>query len=81
VYLGVIKIIVALTMGSAAEHLLIAFPNSVLGVLLIFSGIELASAGRKIQVKDDANLAFLTAGTVCSRMCLILVCLSDISDA
>lgn len=65
IFLGFFKIFFALLFGSTCVTLLQTgiFPQSVLGVMLIFSGMSLAAVGLKIDVNDsqDALLLLLTA--------------------
>ncbi|KAL1528867.1 hypothetical protein AB1Y20_010190 [Prymnesium parvum] len=63
VFLGVAKMTLALALGGALLNLLQAFPKAILGVLLIFSGLELAKAGaRPLALEQDLTVAYLTAG-------------------
>ncbi len=52
VFLGIIKVILALIGGTVFNTLLMNFPNSILGILLIICGAELTKYGMK-YVKDD----------------------------
>lgn len=65
VFLGCFKFCFALLFGSSCVVLLQkgVFPQSVLGVMLIFSGINLAGVGLKIDVhkREDVLLVLLTA--------------------
>ena len=64
VLLGSAKACLALIIGGALMGLLRAFPAAILGVLLTFSGLELASAGgRPLASQSEVGLtvAFLTA--------------------
>lgn len=71
VFLGVFKLFFALLFGSTCVTLLQTgiFPQSVLGVMLIFSGISLAAVGLQIDTSDrDATLLLLiTAGGCLGR--------------
>ena len=60
--LGVVKVAVALLLGSSAAVLLAAYPLSILGILLCFSGAELALPARHCAERDDFFLALATAG-------------------
>ncbi|DAZ93892.1 TPA: hypothetical protein N0F65_004739 [Lagenidium giganteum] len=65
VFLGAFKLFFALLFGSSCVVLLQKgiFPQSVLGVMLVFSGINLAGVGLKIDTsnRDDVLLLLLTA--------------------
>jgi len=50
IFLGVLKILSACLMGSQSQVLLAYFPRSILGPLVIFSGVSPAMAGRKCPV-------------------------------
>jgi hypothetical protein len=71
VFLGCFKLFFALLFGSTCVTLLQTgiFPQSVLGVMLIFSGISLAAVGLQIDTSDrDATLLLLiTAGGCLGR--------------
>jgi hypothetical protein len=41
--IGVAKLVLGLVLGTSLEHILKMFPVEILGVLLLFAGIELAS--------------------------------------
>lgn len=66
VFLGGFKVFFALLFGSSCVTLLQlgVFPQSVLGVLLVFSGMTLAAVGLKIDTSNarDTLLLLLTAG-------------------
>jgi len=64
VMLGAAKIVLGLTLGGAAAVLLAAYPQSILGVLLAFAGIELALPARDCTTRRDFFLAAATAGGV-----------------
>lgn len=60
--LGAAKIVLGLLFGGSLLLWLQAFPGSVLGVLLLFSGLELAIVCRDQTRKVDFFLMILTAG-------------------
>jgi MFS superfamily sulfate permease-like transporter len=60
--LGAAKLVLALLAGSSLMALCRAFPGSVLGVMLAFSGIELALVTRDQTERDAAFTMLLTAG-------------------
>jgi MFS superfamily sulfate permease-like transporter len=61
-FLGGVKMAVALLLGTTLMALMVAFPVSILGVMLAFSGIELALVTRDQHRKTDAFVMLLTAG-------------------
>jgi hypothetical protein len=63
VLLGIAKIVLALLFGTSLLMWLQAYPQSVLGVLLIFSGMELALVCRDQTTRQDYFVLLLTAGT------------------
>ncbi|CAI0414833.1 unnamed protein product [Linum tenue] len=66
VILGVVKLGLGLALGSTLVVVLREFPVGVLGVLLLFAGIELAMASRDVNSKEDAF-----AMLVCSAVSLV----------
>jgi len=65
--LGTGKVLLALVLGETLNSIIAAFPRTVLGVMLLFAGVELASVGaRSLRLSDDydADLlpCFVTAG-------------------
>lgn len=63
VLLGIAKICIGLLFGIASLRIFSAYPQSVLGVLLLFSGFELAQVSRDITRKTDFFVMFLTASS------------------
>ena len=61
VLLGLGKIVLAVVFGSYLEKLIAVFPASLLGVILFFSGVELAVVGAKRKV-DYPCLVTAAAG-------------------
>ncbi len=61
-FLGAAKIIVAVLFGASIMTLCRAFPASVLGVMLAFSGLELALVARDQTSRTDAFAMLVTAG-------------------
>ena len=61
-FLGVVKMAVALLFGASLVALCRAFPASVLGVMLGIAGLELAVVVRDQRERSDAFVALLTAG-------------------
>ncbi|KAF0720318.1 Aste57867_407 [Aphanomyces stellatus] len=65
-FLGLIKVVVALALGSTLVHLLQdgIFPSSVLGVLVIFAGVNLSVVGLDLDtqmLKGDVVVLLVTA--------------------
>jgi len=60
--IGVIFIAVALLLGKTGISIFSAIPNAILGVLLMFAGLELALIVRDLDSKKDFFTAFLIAG-------------------
>ncbi|KAK7384790.1 hypothetical protein VNO78_30493 [Psophocarpus tetragonolobus] len=52
--LGAAKLVLGLVFGSSLAHILRQFPQGILGVLLLFAGIELATCCRDINSKEDS---------------------------
>jgi len=61
-FLGVVKMAVAVALGSSLVALCQAFPASVLGVMLAFSGLELALVTRDQTRRSEAFPMLVTAG-------------------
>ncbi len=61
VMIGVLKMALGLAFGGAAITVMSVFPGAVLGVLLVFAGIELAGAARDQTRRPDAAVMMLTA--------------------
>ncbi|KAL7555802.1 hypothetical protein ACA910_002267 [Epithemia clementina (nom. ined.)] len=73
VFLGSMKMILALTLGAAVMHMLDAFPLSVLGIMLTMAGHELASTGLKLSLQsvqhdhnDNNSREYQSTGSVTS---------------
>jgi len=60
-FLGTVKVLLAVFLGASLMTLCGAFPASVLGVMLAFSGMELALVCRDQTSRTDAFAMFLTA--------------------
>ncbi|KAJ8640611.1 hypothetical protein MRB53_017305 [Persea americana] len=54
VVLGVAKLVLGLVLGSSLVKVLVQFPVGLLGVLLLFAGIELAMASRDMNSKEES---------------------------
>jgi MFS superfamily sulfate permease-like transporter len=64
VALGVVKMVLGLFVGGSIVTLLSAYPQSILGVLLLFSGMELALVTRDMRAKTDWFIVLLTAAVI-----------------
>ncbi|KAL2513299.1 Molybdate transporter 1 [Abeliophyllum distichum] len=53
-FLGVAKLVLGLVLGSSLVNILDQFPVGVLGVLLLFVGIELAMCSRDMNSKEES---------------------------
>lgn len=60
--LGVVKIVLALLLGGSLLVWLQHYPQSVLGVLLLFSGLELALVCRDQTTRVNFFVMLITAG-------------------
>lgn len=61
VYLGIAKLLLALAFGNSFGRILGQFPVGVLGVLLLFAGIELAMAAKDMNTKQEAFVMLVCA--------------------
>ncbi|XP_058768216.1 molybdate transporter 1-like [Vicia villosa] len=66
VLLGVGKLVLGLVLGTSLAHVLKHFPVGILGVLLLFAGIELALCARDMNSKEDFFVAL-----ICSAVSLV----------
>ncbi|KAG9459283.1 hypothetical protein H6P81_003791 [Aristolochia fimbriata] len=60
-FLGLGKLILALLLGNSFVRVLGLFPIGILGVLLLFSGIELAMASRDMNSKEESFVMLVCA--------------------
>ncbi len=60
--IGAIFVVIAVVFGKMAVSLLSLIPNSILGVLLLFAGLELAMLIKDVTEKKDFFVAFFIAG-------------------
>ncbi|XP_047334638.1 molybdate transporter 1-like [Impatiens glandulifera] len=74
--LGAIKLILGLLFGSSLVKILAQFPIGVLGILLLFAGIELAMCSRDMNTKEQSFVMLLctTVSLVGSSATLGFVC-------
>ncbi|KAJ6674071.1 hypothetical protein OIU85_013017 [Salix viminalis] len=61
--LGLAKLVLGMALGSSLVMVLNQFPVGVLGVLLLFAGIELAMASRDMNTKEDSFVMLLCTAT------------------
>lgn len=61
VFLGTAKMVLGLLLGSSLLKILTQFPVGLLGVLLFFSGVELAMASRDMNTKQDSFVMLVCA--------------------
>lgn len=61
VFLGVGKLVLALVFGNSFGRILGQFPIGILGVLLLFAGVELAMASRDMGSKQESFVMFVCA--------------------
>lgn len=62
IIIGIILLVMALVLGDAGLTILALIPNSVLGVLLIFAGLELCPLIRSLKANEEFFVALLIAG-------------------
>ncbi len=62
ILIGLVFLVIALGFGKMGISLLSSIPNGILGVLLLFAGLELALLIRDVTNKKDFFVAFLIAG-------------------
>ncbi|VVA95916.1 unnamed protein product [Arabis nemorensis] len=61
VFLGVGKLVVGLVFGNSFVRILSQFPIGILGVLLLFAGIELAMASKDMNTKEESFIMLVCA--------------------
>lgn len=61
VFLGIGKLLIALVFGNSFGRILGQFPIGILGVLLLFAGIELAMASKDMNSKQESFVMFVCA--------------------
>nr|KYP57197.1 hypothetical protein KK1_003455 [Cajanus cajan] len=64
--LGAAKLVLGFVLGSSLAHFFNQFPVGILGVLLLFAGIELAMASRDMNTKEDSFVML-----VCTAVSLV----------
>jgi SulP family sulfate permease len=60
--IGIFFIVIALVLGQLGFSLLAIIPQSVLGVLLVFAGLELCPLLRSLKTNEEYFVALLIAG-------------------
>ncbi|XP_022951699.1 molybdate transporter 1 [Cucurbita moschata] len=58
-FLGAAKLLLGLVLGSSIAKVLNQFPVAILGVLLLFAGVELAMAARDMNSKEQAFVVLI----------------------
>ncbi|XWS19047.1 hypothetical protein CRYUN_Cryun32bG0097500 [Craigia yunnanensis] len=61
VFLGIGKLVIGLVFGNSFVRILSQFPIGILGVLLLFAGIELAMASRDMNSKEESFVMLVCA--------------------
>ncbi|KAK4790580.1 hypothetical protein SAY86_017884 [Trapa natans] len=61
VFLGIGKLVLGLVFGNSFVRVLSQFPIGILGVLLLFAGIELAMASRDMNSKEESFIMLVCA--------------------
>ncbi len=62
IMIGALFVILALVLGELGLTILTLIPNSVLGVLLVFAGLELCPLVRSLKTNEEFFIALLIAG-------------------
>jgi len=62
IMIGTLFVVLALVLGELGLTILALIPNSVLGVLLVFAGLELCPLVRSLQTNEEFFIALLIAG-------------------
>ncbi len=62
IMIGLLFVLLALAFGKIGVSLLSSIPNAILGVLLLFAGLELALLIRDVRERRDFFVTFLIAG-------------------
>ena len=60
-FLGFTKMVLAIAVGTPLNLLLTEFPGSVLGIMLVLSGLELAKQGKKLKDEPNLTVGYITA--------------------
>jgi len=62
IMIGIVFVVIALAFGTIGIALLMLIPNGILGVLLLFAGLELALLVRDVKTKNDLFVTLIVAG-------------------
>lgn len=62
IFLGLLLVVMALGFGQLGFALLASIPNAVLGVLLVFAGLELCPLVRSLKTNEEYFVALVIAG-------------------
>lgn len=62
VFIGLVLVVMALAFGRFGFALLASIPNAVLGVLLVFAGLELCPLVRSLKTNEEYFVALVIAG-------------------
>ena len=62
IFIGLILVVMALAFGRFGFALLASIPNAVLGVLLVFAGLELCPLVRNLKTNEEYFVALVIAG-------------------
>lgn len=62
IFIGLVLIVMAVAFGSFGFALLASIPNAVLGVLLVFAGLELCPLVRNLKTNEEYFVALVIAG-------------------
>ncbi|XP_010241119.1 PREDICTED: molybdate transporter 1 [Nelumbo nucifera] len=88
--LGAAKLVLGLALGTSLVKVLAQFPVGLLGVLLLFAGIELAMASRDMDSKEESFVMLVCTsvslvgssaalGFVCGIVAYVLLCLRKVT--
>ncbi|GMP76244.1 hypothetical protein CsSME_00033006 [Camellia sinensis var. sinensis] len=61
VFLGIAKLVIGLVFGNSFGRILGQFPIGILGVLFLFTGIELAMASRDMNTNEESFVMLVCA--------------------
>lgn len=61
IFLGIAKLVLGLVFGNSFARILGEYPIGILGVLLLFAGIELAMACRDMNTKEESFVMLISA--------------------
>ena len=73
ILLGALLVVLGLLFRDSVGTIFRLFPRGVLGVLVAFAGLELATSARELGTKEEATTTLLTAGFAAFHMGVALV--------